>query len=160
MPRIEVKKEFKLRFIPQSPMRLFGLGEHTITEEELENWFLEAHIEEGNIVVLPDEDDDPEPEAKAEDSSSQLEAAEMAALSAEMAKDSKADSNSKVQAVTDDLSTRMAEAFKVLQEGDFKVDGVPRVQAVEAVLKQNVTAEQVAAAWAEYQAAHPQQEQE
>lgn len=50
-----------------------------------------------------------------------------------------------------DLEGRMLAAFPRLEEGDYKTDGTPKVKAVETLLDEDVTADQVAAAWAKYE---------
>lgn len=52
-----------------------------------------------------------------------------------------------------DLAEAMCTVFAKLGEGDFKGDGVPLVASVEKALGKDVTAAQVAEAWAQYQAA-------
>lgn len=52
-----------------------------------------------------------------------------------------------------ELKAKMLAVFPRLTDDDMKKDGSPTVKAVEAALGVDVSADQVAAAWAEYQAA-------
>lgn len=56
------------------------------------------------------------------------------------------------ETATDDIETRLQAVFGKLGDGDYKADGTPLVKAVEALLGESVTADQVAAAWAAYKA--------
>lgn len=52
---------------------------------------------------------------------------------------------------SDDLEAKMLAVFPGLTSDDFKTDGVPTVKSVEEALGVDVSADQVAAAWAKYQ---------
>jgi hypothetical protein len=55
MPRILVTKPFKARFDRTSAgKRDFAVGEHTLTQAELEDWFVQACIADGRAELLPD----------------------------------------------------------------------------------------------------------
>lgn len=51
----------------------------------------------------------------------------------------------------EDLESKMLAAFPKLAESDMTTGGTPKVKAVEALLGTDVTADQVAAAWAKFQ---------
>ena len=53
--------------------------------------------------------------------------------------------------VPDDVESRMLAVFPKLTDADFKTDGAPKVKAVEGLLGEDVTADQVALAWNVYQ---------
>ena len=51
---------------------------------------------------------------------------------------------------TESPEDRMSAVFPKLAAADFKADGTPRVKAVETLLGEDVSADQVAEAWAGY----------
>lgn len=51
----------------------------------------------------------------------------------------------------EDLESKMLAVFPKLTDDDYKTDGSPLVKSVEALLGENVTADQVATAWAKFQ---------
>lgn len=60
--------------------------------------------------------------------------------------------NSALVQEQEDLDSRMLAVFSKLTDDDYKTDGTPKVKSVETLLGENVTADQVAAAWAKFQA--------
>lgn len=52
--KIKVIHPFSLRLAPGKPVRMFGVGEHTISQEEHDHWFVTACLKEGRAVLLPD----------------------------------------------------------------------------------------------------------
>lgn len=121
MPKIIVTKGFRVRFKPGQEMSSFPPGEHTLTADEMKNWFVQGCIEEGRAQLAPVK--------------TSTKATPVAQTKAEGT-----------------LLARMQAVFPSLSEGDMKKDGTPKVQAVETALGENVTAAEVSAAWAEYQA--------
>ncbi len=51
MPYIIVSQPFTLRFGPDEPRRDFAAGKHEITDDELQNWYIKACIDDGSIVL-------------------------------------------------------------------------------------------------------------
>ncbi|MBC17092.1 MAG: hypothetical protein CL942_08575 [Desulfovibrio sp.] len=51
----------------------------------------------------------------------------------------------------EDLESKMLAVFPKLTADDYKTDGTPKVKSVETLLGENVTADQVSAAWAKFQ---------
>lgn len=54
--RITVIHPFSLRPGSGKPVREFPAGEHSITRDEYDHWFLQACLEDGRAVLLADED--------------------------------------------------------------------------------------------------------
>lgn len=51
MPKIHVTKPFEARFQPGKPRRQFPVGEHELTQEELDYWFVQSKIKGGHATV-------------------------------------------------------------------------------------------------------------
>ncbi len=51
----------------------------------------------------------------------------------------------------EDIEARMLAVFPKLTDDAYKTDGTPKVKSVETLLGENVTADQVSAAWAKFQ---------
>jgi hypothetical protein len=60
MPVIEVKKPFGLRISSKAERRDFGVGRHTVSEEELAHWFMQACLspEDGRAELVTDADEE------------------------------------------------------------------------------------------------------
>ena len=56
MPRILVTRPFEARFQPGKPRRQFPVGEHLLTQDEFDYWFVQFKIKAGYATVLPDVD--------------------------------------------------------------------------------------------------------
>jgi len=67
MPKIMVTKPFKLS-LRRGQERLFGPGEHDVSAEELEHWFVQGCIADGraHVVAVGDPGDGPNPKFKPE----------------------------------------------------------------------------------------------
>lgn len=59
MPVIEVKKPFGLRISSKAEKRDFSVGRHTVSEEELGHWFMQACLspEDGRAELVTDADE-------------------------------------------------------------------------------------------------------
>lgn len=122
MPEIIVTKGFRFRPGAGEPMRDLPPGRHELTAAEMDHWFVKGCIEEGRARLAP---------AKAS------------------AKQGKPSATSKGEGT---LLSRMLSVFPSLSAGDLKKDGTPKAQAVADAVGESVSAAEVSAAWAEYQA--------
>lgn len=52
MKKIKVISPIRLRVSSDAPVRAFAPGVHTVSEEELQHWFLQACIKEGRAVLM------------------------------------------------------------------------------------------------------------
>lgn len=66
MGKINVVQPFKVQFARGQEIREFALGEHELTADELQHWFVQGCIKEGRAVVLAEPAAKTEAPAKAE----------------------------------------------------------------------------------------------
>lgn len=127
MIAIEVTKgdPLKVRFNHGERFTVLTPGEHTITQEQANHWYIQAALQSGRVRLLPTAT-----EAVATD----------------------APATETVATDADDIEAKLLAVFPKLGEGDYKTDGTPLVKAVEALLGEGAKADQIAAAWAKYQA--------
>jgi len=127
MPQIKiVKGDFRIRFTPGDPVTEAAEGETLLlTDEEVGHWYTRAAIDDSRATRLADG----------------AERQEVADVSPDKAEPEPAD-----------IETRMLAIFPQLTGDDYKTDGTPKVRAVETLLGENVTADQVALVWDNYQA--------
>ena len=53
--KIQVLGPFGLRLNSDTPKREFAKGEHVVSREELQHWYMQAQLKEKNVLVLGDE---------------------------------------------------------------------------------------------------------
>jgi len=79
MPVIEVKKPFGLRLGSDRERRDFSIGEYSVSDEELDHWFVQACLKDGRAVLvreLVEVEPDAAPDAGADDGETDEGAAE------------------------------------------------------------------------------------
>lgn len=65
MPTIKVDHPFSLRVSSGAELREFGKGQHTVSQAELEHWFIQGCLKEGRATLVPDAAIEPAPEQTA-----------------------------------------------------------------------------------------------
>ncbi|MDD3310958.1 hypothetical protein [Pseudodesulfovibrio sp.] len=155
MPTIEVTKgeDLKVRFAHGEQRTVLRPGEHELTDEQFDHWYIQGHLDSGRVRLLPEasasietEDIEPVTDTPA------TEAAAGTGEAAEPATETNETAEPATEAAAEDAEVKLLAVFPKLVEGDYKADGVPTVKAVGALLGEDVKAEQIAAAWTKYQA--------
>lgn len=133
MPIINVKKGFNIRFESGKAVKSFSPGEHSLTPEQANNWFIKAAVQAGRATLSPDPAADP-----------------AAGPVANPAADPVAGPATDPVATPEEAVEKLVFVFPQVTKDDLKADGTPTVAACSRLLGTTVTAAQVAAAWAVY----------